>query len=60
MSADGKQSLRYRLYHGETSYDFVGRQKLWFAISAVVVLAGVISLVTQGLNFGIDFKGGVA
>ena len=55
-----KSSLRHRLYHGETSFDFMGRKKVWFGISALIILAGVFSLVTQGLNLGIDFKGGTS
>ncbi|HWD46467.1 MAG TPA: protein translocase subunit SecF [Actinomycetota bacterium] len=51
-------SLASRLYHGETSYDVVGRRRLWFTISAVLVAVSLISLVFPGLNFGIDFKGG--
>ena len=39
--------------------DFMGRRKLWFAISGTVILISVISLATRGLNLGIDFKGGV-
>jgi SecD/SecF fusion protein len=39
--------------------DFMRRRKLWFAISGAVILIGVVSLVTRGLNLGIDFKGGV-
>ena len=38
--------------------DFVGRAKLWFAISAAVIAVGVGSLIVQGLNLGIDFRGG--
>jgi len=55
-----KSSLRHRLYHGETSFDFMGRKRLWFAISAVIIALGLVSIITQGLNLGIDFKGGVA
>ncbi|HZN12977.1 MAG TPA: protein translocase subunit SecF [Acidimicrobiales bacterium] len=55
-----KRSLWYRLYHGETSYDFMGQKRRWFMISGVVVLIGMVSLVGRGLNFGIDFKGGTA
>jgi preprotein translocase subunit SecF len=55
-----KASLRHRLYHGETSFDFMGHRRIWFAFSGVVILAGIISLITSGLNLGIDFKGGVA
>jgi preprotein translocase subunit SecF len=51
-------SLASRLYHGETTFDIVGRRRLWFTISAVLVLISLVSLVVPGLNFGIDFKGG--
>ncbi len=49
-----------RLYRGETSYDFVGRKKIWFLISGLIILAGVASLATRGLNLGIDFRGGTS
>jgi SecD/SecF fusion protein len=39
--------------------DFMRRRNLWFAISGAVILIGVVSLATKGLNLGIDFKGGV-
>ena len=51
-------SLASRMYHGETSFDFVGRRRLWFTISALLLLISLVSLVVPGLNFGIDFKGG--
>ena len=47
-----------RLYRGGTSFDFIGNRRWWFAISALVILAGLVSLGTRGLNEGIDFKGG--
>jgi preprotein translocase subunit SecF len=55
-----KSSLRHRLYHGETSFDFMGHKRVWFAISGLIIAAGVVSLVIGGLNLGIDFKGGVS
>ena len=55
-----KASLAHRLYHGETTFDFVGRRKVWFVFSAVVIMAGLLSLATQGLNLGIDFEGGTS
>jgi preprotein translocase subunit SecF len=47
-----------RLYHGETDIDFIGRTKVWFAISVVFLVIGGVSLISRGLNLGIDFKGG--
>jgi preprotein translocase subunit SecF len=47
-----------RLYRGETSFDFIGNRRWWFGVSAVIILIGIISLFAQGLNEGIDFKGG--
>ena len=38
--------------------DFVGGWRLWFAISAVLLLAGVAAIALGNLNFGIDFEGG--
>ena len=55
-----KASLWHRLYHGETTYDFVGRRRIGFIISGVLILLSIISLSTRGLNLGLDFEGGVA
>jgi preprotein translocase subunit SecF len=38
--------------------DFAGGWKLWFAISAVLLLAGITAIALGRLNFGIDFEGG--
>lgn len=38
--------------------DFVGGWKVWFAISAVLLLASVVALASGRLNLGIDFQGG--
>ncbi|HEY7916295.1 MAG TPA: protein translocase subunit SecF [Acidimicrobiales bacterium] len=53
-----RHNVLVRLYRGETSFDFIGHRKWWFAASALVILLGVVSLATRGLNLGIDFKGG--
>ncbi len=53
-----RHNVFVRLYRGETSFDFIGNRRWWFAASALVILLGVISLSTRGLNLGIDFKGG--
>ena len=49
-----------RLYRGEVSYDFVGRQKRWYILSGIVLLIAIVSLMTKGLTLGIEFKGGAA
>ncbi|MBT8422684.1 MAG: protein translocase subunit SecF [Gammaproteobacteria bacterium] len=41
------------------NFDFMGRRKLAYVLSAVLLLTSVGSLMTRGLNFGIDFTGGV-
>jgi SecD/SecF fusion protein len=39
-------------------WDFMGRRRLWFAISGAVVTLSIVAIVVNGLNLGIDFKGG--
>ncbi len=51
-------SLASRLYRGEVSYDFIGRRKRWYAISGVIILVCIASMIFRGFTFGIDFKGG--
>lgn len=38
--------------------DFVGKKKIWYAISLIIIALGLFSLATQGMNSGIDFIGG--
>ena len=49
-----------RLYRGETTVNFYGRRNIGFIFSALLLIVTVGSLFSQGLNLGIDFKGGVA
>jgi len=49
-----------RLYRGETRINFYGRRNIGFIASGLLLIVTVGSLFTQGLNLGIDFKGGVA
>ena len=56
----GRGGPLHRLYSGQTRFDFVGRRKIWFAISAIIIGAGIISLGIRGFNFGIEFKGGTS
>ena len=49
-----------RLYHGETTVDFFGRRRIGFVVSGFLLVVFTVSLFVQGLNLGIDFRGGVA
>ncbi len=42
----------------KTNFDFLGKRKIWYAISIIIIVAGLASLVFRGLNLGIDFTGG--
>jgi preprotein translocase subunit SecF len=46
------------LYTGRRSYDIVGKRRVWYTISAVLVVLSVIFLIKPGLNPGIEFRGG--
>ncbi|NNF25216.1 MAG: protein translocase subunit SecF [Rhodobacteraceae bacterium] len=50
--------MRLRLVPKETSFDFFARWKMWLGISAVLMVVAFASFLIQGLNFGIDFRGG--
>ena len=47
-----------RLYTGETSVDFVGKRKLWYVVSLIIIAISAFGLFGRGLNLGIEFKGG--
>ena len=49
-----------RLYRGETTINFYGRRNVGFIASGLLLFVTIVSLFAQGLNLGIDFKGGVA
>jgi SecD/SecF fusion protein len=38
--------------------DFIGKRRIWFAVSGAVVALSLVALVAKGLNLGIDFEGG--
>lgn len=39
-------------------FDFIGRKRIWFAASLVIIAIGMFFWITKGLNVGIDFQGG--
>jgi len=40
------------------NYDIVGKRKIATIISTVIILIGIVSILIQGLHYGIDFEGG--
>ncbi|TNE80371.1 MAG: protein translocase subunit SecDF [Bacteroidetes bacterium] len=38
--------------------DFIGKRKMFYGISSVIIIAGLASIFTKGLDQGVDFKGG--
>ena len=54
----GVGGIAGRLYRGEVSINFVGRQRLWYTISGFILLVSAIALAVRGLNFSLEFKGG--
>jgi preprotein translocase subunit SecF len=43
----------------KTSFRFMGLRRQWYVVSIALILASVLLLAFRGLNFGIDFTGGV-
>ncbi len=41
-----------------TNIKFIQNRKKWYLVSVVIIVAGLISMMVQGVNFGIDFTGG--
>lgn len=40
--------------------DLVGKRRLWYLISAIAIVPGLLSLIIVGLDLGIDFTGGTS
>jgi len=40
------------------SFNFIGNRKKFYLVSGIIILAGIGSMVSRGVNTGVDFKGG--
>src|SRR4051812_41454011 len=59
MSAEApKHGFFVRLYTGTGAFEVIGRRKLWYSVSGLIVAIAVVSIVLRGFTFGIDFEGG--
>jgi SecD/SecF fusion protein len=48
----------FRRWLEDRSPNLLGRSKAWFAVSGTALVLAVVGLATQGLNLGLDFRGG--
>lgn len=54
----GIRAFVSRFYRGEISADIVGRPKIWYSISGLLLAISILGLVVKGFNFGVEFTGG--
>ncbi|HTU65968.1 MAG TPA: protein translocase subunit SecF [Steroidobacteraceae bacterium] len=47
-------------FHKKTSFPFMATRKVWYTLSAVLMIVSFASFFAKGLNFAIDFTGGIA
>jgi preprotein translocase subunit SecF len=47
-------------FHKKTSFPFMATRKVWYTLSAVLMIVSFVSFYARGLNFSIEFTGGVA
>lgn len=57
-TAAPKHGFFNKLYTGTGGYDVIGRRKMWFTITGLILLVAIASIVLKGFTFGIDFEGG--
>ncbi|WP_231750979.1 protein translocase subunit SecF, partial [Mycobacterium sp. NAZ190054] len=53
-----KHGFFVRLYTGTGAFEVIGRRKLWYTVSGLIVLVAVGAILLRGFTFGIDFEGG--
>jgi len=47
-------------FKSETRFPFMATRKVWYTLSAILMIGSIVSFATRGLNLGIDFTGGVS
>jgi preprotein translocase subunit SecF len=53
-----RHSYFVRLYTGTGAFEVIGRRKLWYGISGLIVALALAGILIRGFTFGIDFEGG--
>ncbi|MCV7060163.1 protein translocase subunit SecF, partial [Mycolicibacterium vaccae] len=58
-SAGGpKHGFFVRLYTGTGAFEVIGKRKLWYTVSGLIVAISLGAMLLRGFTFGIDFEGG--
>lgn len=52
------RSILSRLYTGTGAFEIVGRRRMWFMITAAMVIISLASIGFRGFTLGIEFEGG--
>jgi preprotein translocase subunit SecF len=47
-------------FHKQTNFPFMATRRWWYALSALLMIGSFVSFATLGLNYAIDFTGGVS
>ncbi|AKS34619.1 protein translocase subunit SecF [Mycolicibacterium goodii] len=53
-----KHGFFVRLYTGTGAFEVIGKRKLWYAVSGIMIAISLASILLRGFTFGIDFEGG--
>ncbi|OCH79550.1 MULTISPECIES: protein translocase subunit SecF [unclassified Gordonia (in: high G+C Gram-positive bacteria)] len=56
--ADRNRSFLSRLYTGTGAFEIVGRRRMWYGVTAAILLICLASIGIRGFTLGIDFEGG--
>ena len=47
-------------FHKKTNFPFMATRKVWYGLSAILMIICFVSFATRGLNYAIDFTGGIS
>ncbi|UXA10461.1 protein translocase subunit SecF [Mycobacterium sp. SMC-8] len=53
-----KHGFFVRLYTGTGAFEVIGKRKLWYTVSGLIILVSLGAMLLRGFTFGIDFEGG--
>src|SRR4051812_39077245 len=47
-------------FHKKTNFRFMATRKVWYTLSAILMIVSFASFYLRGLNFAVDFTGGIS